>query len=428
MRKLWFFVSIFYVLNLNAQNYLISFEGTGAATTINTVKVENLTKGTYSTLNGSDILRLTVLTGIKPTEETQSSELKIYPNPMIENSILEINPPVAGDATISVFEMTGKPVFQIHSYLENIRQEFRLSGLKHGFYLVSVKGNNYQLSGKLLCNGREEGFVKIEKINWVTEEVNEKQIKADNKGTLTTVDMVYSVGDRLKFTGISGNYGTIVTDIPANDKIITFNLISCSDADGNNYSTVKIGAGKSNPQGWMAENLKTTKYNDGTTIPNVTSNTTWAALITDAACDYANSPANSTTYGRLYNWYVAASTNSKNVCPTGWHVPTDTEWTTLTSYLGGLDVASGKLKETGFTHWNSPNEEATNESGFSALPGGACGVGGPFDELGLSGAFWSSTGVDPTSAMDRTFRYDDYLVYRSNGTKQCGLSVRCLKD
>ena len=120
------------------------------------------------------------------------------------------------------------------------------------------------------------------------------------------------------------------------------------DIDGNNYLTVTIGT-----QIWMAENLRTTKYNDGTAIPLVTDNTTWANLTTPAYCWYNNdAKTNGSTYGALYNWY---SVNTKKLCPTGWHVPNDTEWTTLTTYLGGTAVAGGKLKETGTAHWYSPN-------------------------------------------------------------------------
>jgi Fibrobacter succinogenes major domain (Fib_succ_major). len=118
----------------------------------------------------------------------------------------------------------------------------------------------------------------------------------------------------------------------------------------------------------MAENLKTTKYNDGTAIPNIKVNPTWASLTTSAYCDYENTPTNSTTYGRLYNWYVidnnaatkVSGNGGKNVCPTGWHIPSDSEWTTLITYSGDDSVAGGVLKETGSTHWVDPNWGASN--------------------------------------------------------------------
>ena len=212
-----------------------------------------------------------------------------------------------------------------------------------------------------------------------------------------------------------------------------------TDIDGNVYNTVTIGT-----QVWMAGNLKTTKYNDGTAIPNVTVDATWAAATTGAYSDHSNTPANSTTYGRLYNWYAVdnnattkvASNGGKNVCPTSWHVPSDAEWTTLTTFLGGEAVAGGKLKETGTTHWLTPNTGATNETGFTALPGGFRYAIGPYFNIGNPGAWWSSTEYLTTYAWGRSMYYGNAGVFRdgdagvdaSYGGKLYGFSVRCLRD
>jgi uncharacterized protein (TIGR02145 family) len=205
-----------------------------------------------------------------------------------------------------------------------------------------------------------------------------------------------------------------------------------TDIDGNTYNTVGIGS-----QLWMAENLKTTKYNDGTAIPNITVDATWDAATTGAYCDYSNTPANSTTYGRLYNWYAAdnnaatkvASNGGKNVCPVGWHVPSDAEWTTLTTYLGGESVAGGKLKETGTTHWTATDASATNETGFTALPGGSRRASGFYFEFGKYGYWWSSTEYSATGAWFRSISYFSTNVSRSSFSyKQFGFSVRCLRD
>jgi uncharacterized protein (TIGR02145 family) len=202
-----------------------------------------------------------------------------------------------------------------------------------------------------------------------------------------------------------------------------------TDIDGNVYNIVTIGT-----QVWMAENLKTTKYNDGTPIPNTTDNTTWAALTTGAYSDYSNTPSNSTTYGRLYNWYVVdnnaatkvASNGGKNVCPTSWHIPTDAEWTTLTTYLGGESVAGGKLKDT--THWTTPNIGATNETGFTALPGGGRDTNGAFYNIGNNGYWWSSSEGSTTYALSRYMYYGTTNVSRYNDFMQYGFSVRCVRD
>ncbi|MCF8297873.1 MAG: fibrobacter succinogenes major paralogous domain-containing protein [Saprospiraceae bacterium] len=193
------------------------------------------------------------------------------------------------------------------------------------------------------------------------------------------------------------------------------------DIDGNTYQTVKIGA-----QWWMAENLKTTKYLDGTSIPNVSDSIAWINLTTGAYCDYDNTPSNSDTYGRLYNWYAAVDV--RNICPSGWHVPSDAEWTTLTTYLGGESVAGGKLKESGTIHWESPNTGATNESGFSALPGGNRITNGAFDANGYFGIYCSSSKQCYTDAWIRAMSYNYSYVARYFTSRKDGFSVRCVKD
>jgi uncharacterized protein (TIGR02145 family) len=137
---------------------------------------------------------------------------------------------------------------------------------------------------------------------------------------------------------------------------------SLIDQDGNNYKTVTIGT-----QVWMAENLKTTKYRNGDPIANVADNTEWENLTTGAYCTYDNDLKKLNAYGHLYNWHAVS--DARNIAPEGWHVATDAEWTILNNYLGGGIASGDKLKETGAIHWNYSNSE-TNESGFTALPGG----------------------------------------------------------
>ncbi len=194
---------------------------------------------------------------------------------------------------------------------------------------------------------------------------------------------------------------------------------SVTDVDGNVYSTVIIGT-----QEWMASNLKTTRYNDGTLIPLVTDNVAWSQLTTPGYCWYNNAIANKNTYGTIYNWYTA---NSSKLCPTGWHVPNDSEWTTLVSYLGGESVAGEKLKETGTNQWVSPNF-ATNESGFTALPGGYRYYDdGVFYWFGQGTGWWSSGEVTSTNVWCRRVVSESKLVEKATTSKQYGVYVRCLK-
>ncbi len=420
MKKLVFLIAIHCLIKLNAQPYSISFAGAGALTTVGTIKVENLTSGTTLTLRTGEILHLSGTIGVYSMTNKQSTGMKIYPNPMTDNSILQIYPPEAGKAVIMVCDMTGKLVAQIQSYLENYLQEFRLSGIRRGFYLIIVKGNTYNYSEKLLCHGKADGIISIDKII-NNQEVIEKKSKMVFNGGQTIIEMAYTSGDRLKFTGISGIYSTVVTDIPASDTTITFNFIACTDGDNNNYPIVEIGT-----QVWMAENLKTTKFNNGLEILNEEDNVAWNNLKTPAYCWYNNSESTyKTTYGALYNWYTV---NTGNLCPTGWHVPSDDEWTAFTTYLGGTGVASGKLKELGTAHWNLPNTGATNETGYTALPGGGRVSGGTFDGLNVSSYLWSTTATNETNAWCRILNCTCSCVASFDDIKSYGFSVRCLKD
>lgn len=182
---------------------------------------------------------------------------------------------------------------------------------------------------------------------------------------------------------------------------------------------------------WMPVNLNVTKYKNGDNIPQVTDPAVWASLTIGAWCWYNNDSATyAATYGRLYNWY--AVNDPRGLAPEGWHVPSDTEWSTLSTCLGGDAVAGGKLKEAGLVHWLSPNTGATNSSGFGALPGSLRYNGGVFLQAGVgdAGYFWSSTETSPSNAWYRYLIFDNnYLFkYNPNLSKSFGASVRCLKD
>ena len=189
------------------------------ATSVTTVIVENLTEGTSLSFDGYKTLELNIITtGINQIENEQSSEIKIYPNPMAGNSILQVYPPAEGNATITVSDMNGKQIARIQSYLQNYLQEFRLSGINSGLYLVSVKGSTYQYSGKLLCNGKSNGTISIEKVSNNIQVADKKVSNDGTKSAPAPVEMSYTTGDWLKFTGISGNYSTVITDVPTATK------------------------------------------------------------------------------------------------------------------------------------------------------------------------------------------------------------------
>jgi len=195
---------------------------------------------------------------------------------------------------------------------------------------------------------------------------------------------------------------------------------TCIDYDGNAYPTITIGT-----QTWMAENLRVTHYRNGDAIPNVTDDVTWGALATGAYCWYNNDQATNAKYGALYNWY--AVDDPRGLCPDGWHEPTDSEWTILTTYLGGESVAGGKMKSVSAL-WTSPNTDATNSSGFSGLPGGFRNYTGGCFVVGLYGLWLTSTEYDGSYAWSRTLDYNGPGVGRSYDNKEEGFSLRCLRD
>lgn len=194
--------------------------------------------------------------------------------------------------------------------------------------------------------------------------------------------------------------------------------VSAKDIDGNIYKTVRIGN-----QEWFAENLRTTSYNNGTTIPLVSDNNVWTGLSTAAYCWYNNDQTTyGDTYGALYNWYTI---NTGKLCPTGWHVPTDAEWASLTDYVGGDSIAGTRLKTT--SGWSSDGN-GTDKYGFSALPGGyRSGNFGTFNPVGYYG-YWWSTAEDASHALRWYMGHDSGSVKNSYGSKSHGLSVRCVRD
>jgi uncharacterized protein (TIGR02145 family) len=193
------------------------------------------------------------------------------------------------------------------------------------------------------------------------------------------------------------------------------------DICGNVYHIVTIGT-----QDWLDENLKTTKYQTGDPIEEVTDSIQWSRSGIGAYCFFRNDSTNSDLYGPLYNWY--AVNDSRNIAPAGWHVASDEDWRTLIDHLGGDSTSGGKLKERGTNHWYSPNSGATNVNGFTALPGGYRYSNGEFRDFKSYGAWWSSTGINGSLAWRIGMMYNSGSVNRATRGLRLGFSVRCVRD
>ena len=439
MKRLLLLALCILVYDANAQNYLISFASTGASSTINTVKVENLTTGESLLLDGDDQLRLLGTVGIPSVGNEQFRRIKIYPNPMQGSSIMEIAPPIEGDAIISVLDMTGKALAHFKGHLGTSKQEFSLSGIKDGLHIVSVHGKGFQFSERLVSAGGSGGTAIIARLSSSDQSVAEKESSENSKGVKGTVNMAYNEGDRLLYTAVAGNFSTVMTEIPTADKTVTFFFTECKDGDGNYYPVLTI-----NTQVWMAVNLKTTTYNDGNTkIPLVHDISDWSILSTPGYSWYNNDEAaNKNLYGAIYNWYAVGT---GNLCPEGWSVPTDAEWTMLEDYL----IASGynydgtttgnKLAKSlaSVTGWDSSSitgaigntdySEKRNATGFTALPGGYRDDDGTFNDVGKDGGWWSATEAGTYTAIDRWLYYSMSNLIRGTYSKRNGFSVRCIR-
>jgi len=184
-------------------------------------------------------------------------------------------------------------------------------------------------------------------------------------------------------------------------------------------------------QRWMTKNLSVTRYRNGDKIPQVKDSAEWASLTTGAWCYYKNDAVTGATYGKLYNWY--AVNDIRGLAPTGFHIPSDAEWTTLSTFLGGDLLAGGKMKSTGTIEavtglWYSPNTDATNSTGFTGLPGGYRNNNAVFYYIGYNGYWWSSTDENSIYAYYRNVSYDNDDLFRAYQYKSYGFSVRCVKD
>jgi len=316
----------------------------------------------------------------------------------------------ANSVTVSVIQKAGKYIL-IKSPSSSINwetgQEYTIQwddNISENVKIELFNSSSYvkTIVESTLSNGSYNWFIP----NDFTPEINYRiKIKSISDSVITNYSDYFSV------------YGTV------------------TDYDGNTYQTLTIG-----DQEWMVENLKVTCYPNGDSIPNVTADANWGSLgdndTDDAYCYYDNNEASGYIYGALYTYAAAIGDNwerdntaNQGVCPDGWHLPTDVEWTKLTDYLGGLSTAGGKMKETGTTYWNSPNTGADNSSGFSVLPGSyRHNSNGNFNFMGRNAHFWSATEYYHATSMLRRLGYDYSSVYRGENSKSYGFSVRCLRD
>lgn len=396
--------------NTSALNYTITFTGSGASSTVESVIVQNLTKGTTVTVPTGNVLNLSdVATYVEKVSDNVVG-ISISPNPIQENATVSFYAKQAGLTQISAFGLDGRKIVSVNANLLQGKNSFTLS-IPKGVYLLQVNGNGYSYNAKAIS----ENTSNIKPL------ISTNSVQPSNKiqkSKSAVTNMLYSSGDQLSYKGYSVGYTSVISDTPISSKNINFVFSTAMDIEGNVYNTVTIGS-----QVWMLENLKTTKYKDGTSI-QLSTTSALKALSTASFCWYNDDITTyKNTYGALYNSFSVAT---GLLAPTGWHVPNNAEWTVLSNFLGGASVAGGKLKSTGTTFWISPNSNASNSSGFSALPAGGVNNYGN-DIVGYNANWWSS---DSSTSFPWYWSVtnNSSILYNGDSSKQTAYSVRCIKD
>ncbi len=421
-----------FTFNVFPIQYFISFTGTGQSTTVESVVARNISKGTRVTVPAGYQLRLVdYWTGVQHLLNEQEN-VQLFPNPMFDKATLSVFASKVHRGSVKIFTIDGKLLkVEMVNFKEGINSLDIV--LPAGMYLIKIIGNEIKSEVKAIS-------VSLFHCEPSVSLTSQTEVATTQKASNNVVELQYTPGDQMLYKGISGNFSTIVTDKPTESKAINFDFVECRDGDGNNYTVVKIGN-----QVWMAENLRTTKYNDGVSIPLVSSNTTWGTQTNGAYCWYNNDAATyKNLFGALYNWYAV---NTGKLAPTGWRVASDADFITLNTYLmteKGLTYDPNSINNSNSkslaidTLWRySANSEApgfdikrNNSSGFSAIGAGyRYNVNGSYGYGGEYAYWWCTDAYSTTNAWRLQFSYNDAYVSRSKGSvKSIGHSVRCVKN
>jgi uncharacterized protein (TIGR02145 family) len=427
-----FFLALL-IPNLNAQYYQISFAGMGGSTSVDSVRVQNLTQCIDTSFGGNNSLYLFGATSINRNESDVYDKISIYPNPSVGVFNINFETKFQSNAEIKLYDICGRTILKSRDFIFSGSHLFTLSGLSCGVYFITVETGLKKYCSRIISMGSavSNPHLMYKMTHSDMKQTNSSMMETNNRCFLDSypiIYMSYHTGDLLKFTGKSGNYKTIVMLTPTQNQTVTFNFVSCTDANGNSYAVVQIGT-----QLWMAENMKATKYRNGVNIPNITDSAVWASITTGAYCDYHNLPAEGQQYGHLYNWNAGSDTQL--IAPIGWHVSSDSEWTVLINYLGGVSIAGQKLKANCNTRWAYLDTTwGTDLVGFTALCANYRTASGAWSVAPNNDHdcwFWTSTpGANQNQAYANSLRWCFRDVFRTPGYvfKRQGCSLRCVHN
>ncbi|MCD4698648.1 MAG: hypothetical protein K8S16_20655 [Bacteroidales bacterium] len=422
-------------------------DNNGQHVPLDSILIVNVTQGGDTTLYAPDtVLVLDYGAGIPENNTIETNVftlLQNYPNPFQGETTVILYLPKRDNVLITISDLVGRKIFT---------SEYILDYGKHSFTFLPGKENLYFFTASV---GQQIQTIKMFNIPsgshgsgiCILEYNGQQTGKEVNKSGNYLNNFVFNLGDKLRYKASSALGERNIINTPSGNQTYTFQYGSVSlpcpgmptitDIDGNSYNTVLIGS-----QCWMKENLKTTTYRNGTTIPNVTDPDEWDALTSGAYVWFDNDISWKDKYGALYNWYTTV--DSSGLCPDGWHVPTEDEWDALTDYFGGMgpphgnelkscrqvdSSLGGECNTSEHPRWNSNSSNyGTDNYGFSGLPGGYRYTYGPFYPIGHYGYWWTSTENSSNTAEGRILQYSESLVSSLYGSKPLGSSVRCLRD
>lgn len=413
------------------ENY-IYFSSASDSIEIESIKVENLTTDKHLNIEPNAILHIINSVSLK-SMALEQQDFNIFPNPSESNFYINYFAENSGQINFTVYNISGSVVYRNSFYNRKAYHQVELKAKLSGIYFIQISGENFSYYTKLVGTANEtyiEGLSHTESVE-INDYENEIVLKQSLENTMT-----YSFGDVLLFTFTSteGDITKQTLVINQDDYFdgqyiyLDVNFYRCVDIEGKHYPVIEIAN-----RVWMAENLNTKYFNDNTEINKITDNSEWRKTNKPAYSEYNNSPNSSGLYGKLYNWYVVDYQSS--VCPEGWYLPSDEDWKIIENLIEVQDIdeigwrtsnSACYLKTSDNGFWTLPAKTLVNSTGFTALPGGMRALTGEFHYLNDYAAWWTSTEFNSKNAWCRALDNSSCNIFRENGSKSLGLSLRCV--
>ncbi len=424
------------ITSVRSQVITITFEAAlnGDDLPLDSIRVMNLTAGGDTMIYFPDNVLVLVSTGLADAA-VQAPVLRNQPNPYTDHTEILVGTDRSGQAVLQVHDATGRLEAAYAGNLAAGQHRFRFTTTTPGVHVLTVTQDGRRATHRMVAM---KGDASGSSLTYASGIGSSGMAKSDRSL------FAWTPGDELRYIGYATDasivHSAAIDEVPVATATRTFDLFAgracpqtptVTDIDGNVYRAVQIGG-----QCWMAENLKTTRYRDGSTIPNVTGTFAWTQLISGAWCHYNNSPAYDAVYGKLYNWYAAANIN---ICPQGWHPPSDVDWQQLELALG---MPAGEVMNTGIRGateniggamkspalWDPPNTGATDQSGFSGIPAGyRDSFDGNFYNLGTKSYWWNTWQLSVEGAGYRSLVNTSPGINRSSLFKRNAYGARCIR-